>query len=110
VVPNLEGAVIAVDLAAGEPITGAVLAPPASIPDSWWAVSLDVGTHALPGEGVLLMVVDPPATIAGIVVASQRGSRVSLDYRPALVAVPAAAAPMVVAAAESGLLVTAVKP
>jgi hypothetical protein len=59
---------------------------------------------------VLLVVTDPPLTVGGIVVSTQRGDPYSLDYRPALVAVPGEVAPVIAAAGRAGLLVTAVRP
>jgi hypothetical protein len=109
-VPELTGRVAAVDLAAGDPISGSVLAPPTSVPAGWWAVPVDVGAHAVTGEPVLLVVTDPPLTVGGIVVSTQRGDPYSLDYRPALVAVPGEVAPVIAAAGRAGLLVTAVRP
>ena len=109
-IPDLGGGVAAVDLAAGDPITGSVLTPPSEIPEGWWAVPVDVGPHALSGDPVLLVVTDPPLTVAGIVVTGQRGDPYSLDYRPALVAVPGEMAPVIAAAARAGLLVAAVRP
>lgn len=98
------------DLAAGDPLIPAVLSGGVSVPDGWWAVSLDAGRHATPGLEVLLVVVDPPVTTTGIVIEAQRGDRLSLDYRPALVAVPGDVAAVVAAADHAGLLVTAVRP
>lgn len=108
--PDLEGAVAAVNLTAGDPLIPAVLSGGVSVPGGWWAVSLDAGRHATPGLEVLLVVVDPPITTTGIVVEAQRGDRLSLDYRPALVAVPGEVAAVVAAADHAGLLVTAVRP
>ncbi|MEK7252278.1 MAG: SAF domain-containing protein, partial [Actinomycetota bacterium] len=109
-VPDLSTAVAAVDLEAGEPISAAVLAGPIVVPDGWWAIPIDVSSHAGPGDEVLLIVVDPPLTLSGIVIEPQVGDATSLDHRPALVAVPGSQAPLVAAAAEARLLVTAVRP
>ena len=109
-IPDLEAAVTAVDLAPGEPITAAVLAGPVAIPDGWWAVPMDVSSHAGAGDDVLLVIVDPPLTLPGIVIEPQVGDATSLDHRPALVAVPGSQAPLVAAAEAGGLLVTAVRP
>lgn len=109
-IPELGDRAAAVDLAPGEPIIGAVLANPATIPDGWWAVPVEVGSHAIPGDPVMLVITDPPLTIGGIVVSTQRGDPYSLDYRPALVAVPGDVAPLIAAADRAGALVTATRP
>jgi hypothetical protein len=109
-IPELGDRAAAVDLAPGEPIIGAVLTAPATIPDGWWAVPVEVGPHAIPGDPVMLVITDPPLTIGGIVVSTQRGDPYSLDYRPALVAVPGDVAPLVAAADRAGLLVAATRP
>jgi len=99
-----------VDLAEGEPISASVVAAPATVPEGWWAIPIDVGPHAAPGDEVLLVVTDPPVTVAGVVVGAQRGDPYSLDYRPALVAVPGDMAAVVAAAEQAGVLVTATRP
>jgi len=109
-IPDLTAAMAAVDLAAGEPLSAAVLAGSTPIPDGWWAIPIDVSPHAGPGDEVLLVVVDPPLTLPGIVIEPQRGDATSLDHRPALVAVPGDQAPLVAAAEAAGLLVSAVRP
>jgi hypothetical protein len=109
-IPDLDGKVAAVDLAAGEPITTSVLGGDLVVPDGWWAVPVDIGPHGVPGDDVLLVITDPPLTISGIVIDPQRGDTYSLDYRPALIAVPGQMAPVVAAADHAGLLVTAVRP
>lgn len=108
--PDLDGAVAAVDIAAGDPIAGSLLAPEVALPDGWWAVPVEVGVRAVPGDSVLLVVTDPPLTIPGLVIEPQTGDRLALDYRPALVAVPGEVAAVVAAAERSGLLVTALRP
>lgn len=110
VVPELTVAIAAVDIAAGDPISAATLAGPVAVPDGWWAIALDVSAHAGVGDEVLLVVIDPPLTLPGIVIEPQVGDATSLDHRPALVAVPGSQAPLVAAAEASGLLVTAVRP
>ncbi|HSM01349.1 MAG TPA: SAF domain-containing protein [Acidimicrobiia bacterium] len=109
-IPDLVDRVAAVDLPAGEPITVSVLAAPATVPEGWWAVPIDIGPHAVPGDEVMLVITDPPVTVGGVVVGAQRGDPYSLDYRPALVAVPAEMAAVVAAASRAGLLVTATRP
>lgn len=110
VIPDLVGRIAAVDLPAGEPITASGLAPPTQVPNGWWAVPIEIGPHAVPGDEVMLVITDPPVTVGGVVVGAQRGDPYSLDYRPALVAVPAEMAPVVAAAARAGMLVTATRP
>lgn len=100
----------AADLAAGDPLTAPVLAAPVTIPPGWWAVPVDIGSRAGPGSSVLLVIVDPPLTVPGIVVSTQRGDRFAMDYSPAVVAVPGEAAPLVAAAERAGFLVTATRP
>lgn len=108
--PDLEGATAAVDLAAGDPLVEAVLRRGAAAPQGWWEVTVAVGAHAAAGDEVLLVVIDPPLTVRGVVVSPQQGDAYSLDYRPAVVAVPEEAAAVVAAAAASGSLVAAVAP
>jgi hypothetical protein len=48
--------------------------------------------------------------VEGLVVTPQQGDAYSLDYRPAVVAVPAEAAALVASAAAAGSLVAAVAP
>ena len=69
-----------------------------------------VGAHAAAGDEVLLVVTDPPLTVRGVVVSAQQGDAYSLDYRPAVVAVPEESAAVVAAAAAAGTLVAAVAP
>jgi hypothetical protein len=109
-VPDLSAGVAAVDLAAGEPITGAVVSDPVAVPDGWWAVPVDLPSRASPGTPVLLVVTDPPLTIPGVVVTAQRGDRFAMDHSPAIVAVPGEMAPIVAAAERAGLLVAATRP
>ena len=105
-----EGALAAVDLAAGDPLVAAVLGHEAAVPEGWWELAVAVGAHATTGDEVMLVVMEPPATIPGLVVIPQQGDAYSLDYRPAVVAVPAEAAGLVASAAASGSLVAAVAP
>lgn len=109
-VPDLAGAVAGVDIGIGEPISAAVLSGPIAVPEGWWAIPVDVSSHAGPGDAVMLVVVDPPLTIPGIVIEPQVGDATSFEHRPALVAVPGTQAPLVAAAEASGMLVTAVRP
>jgi hypothetical protein len=105
-----EGALAAVDLAAGDPLVAAVLGHEAAVPEGWWELAVAVGAHATAGDEVMLVIVDPPATVSGLVVSPQQGDAYSLDYQPAVVAVPAEAAALVAAAAAAGTLVAAVAP
>jgi len=107
--PDLDGAVAAVDIEAGDPITRAAIAPTVSAPDGWWAVPIDIA-GAGPGATVLLVITDPPLTVLGLVIHAQAGDRLALDHQPALVAVPGEAAALVAAAERAGLLVAAVQP
>jgi len=108
--PDVADAVAAVDIAAGDPIAPSLIAPKVLLPAGWWAVPIEVGVGATPGDTVLLVVTDPPLTIPGLVMQAQNGDRLALDYRPALVAVPGETAAVVAAAERAGLLVTAVRP
>jgi hypothetical protein len=108
--PDLDDQIVAIDMAPGEPITASVLTARAPVPEGWWAVPVEIGPHAVPGAEVMLVITDPQITIAGLVVDAQRGDPYSLDYRPALVAVPGEMAPVVAAADRAGLLVTATRP
>ena len=105
-----EGATAAVDLDAGAPLVEAVLRRGAAVPEGWWEVPVAVGAHARAGSEVMLVILDPPATVSGLVVSPQQGDAYSLDYRPAVVAVPADSAALVAAAAAAGTLVAAVAP
>ena len=108
--PDLTGAAAVVDLAAGDPLLPALLGTRVAIPDGWWEIPVAVGTHAAAGDAVMLVITDPPATVQGLVVSPQQGDAYSLDYRPAVVAVPAEAAGLVASAAAAGSLVAAVAP
>jgi hypothetical protein len=108
--PDLEGVTAAVDLAAGDPLVAAVLHRGVAVPEGWWELTVAVGPNAAAGDDVMLVILDPPATIPGLVVSPQQGDAYSLDYRPAVVAVPADSAALVAAAAAAGTLVAAVAP
>jgi len=107
---DLTGAVVAVDLAVGDPLLPALLGTRVAVPNGWWEVPVAVGTHAAAGDSVMLVITDPPSTVEGLVVSPQQGDAYSLDYRPAVVAVPAEAAALVASAAAQGSLVAAVAP
>lgn len=108
--PDLSSGVTTRPIASGEPLGSAGITSQPRPPDDWWTVPLDIGTTAVPGDQVLLVVADPPYTALGLVVAGQVGDRYALSYRPASVAVPPDDAALVAAAASDGLLVTAVRP
>lgn len=108
--PDLTHPVAAIDLALGTPLVQEMLRAPVTAPEGWWEVPVAVGAHASAGDHVMLVVIDPPTTVAGIVITAQRGDPYSLDYRPASVAVPADSAPLVAAASAHGTVVAAVRP
>ena len=108
--PDLDGRVAALDLAAGDPVTASVLTAPATAPEGWWAVPISLGRHARPGDEVMLVTIDPPLTIPGVVIEGEAGDAYSLDFRPAVVAVPGESAPLVAAAAGEGRIVAVVRP
>lgn len=107
---DLTGKTAAVNVPAGDPLVGAVLGTAVAVPDGWWQVPIDIGAGAAPGREVMLVVGEPPSTIRGLVVGAQQGDRYSLDFQPALVAVPAEAAALVATAARDGSLVAALAP
>ncbi|MCB2223739.1 MAG: hypothetical protein KQH83_06140 [Actinobacteria bacterium] len=104
------GAVAAADLEEGDPLVPSMLTRTVAAPEGWWEVPVEAGTRARPGDRVMLVVVDPPAAVVGIVLAAQEGDPYSLGYRPAAVAVPAEDAPLIAAASAQGALVAAVQP
>jgi len=108
--PDLAHPMAGIDIPAGEPLLDSMLRGPVDIPAGWWEVPASIGAHADAGDLVLLIVVDPPTTVTGIVVSPQRGDAYSLDYRPASVAVPLEVAPLIAAASSQGSLVAAVRP
>jgi hypothetical protein len=108
--PDLSSATAAVDLAAGDPLVAGVLRRGAAIPEGWWEIPVAIGAHADAGDEVMLVILDPPASITGLVVTPQQGDAYSLDYRPAVVAVPGEEAARVATAAAAGTLVAAVAP
>jgi hypothetical protein len=110
VLPELSGRVTAVDLQAGDPLIPSVLAPAVTAPTGWWSVPVQIGRHAEPGDEVMLVTIDPPLTVPGIVLEAESGDAYSLDFRPAVVAVPGESAPVVAAAAGEGRIVAVVRP
>jgi hypothetical protein len=107
---DLAGTFAAVDLDRGDPLVDGVLRGLGATPDGWLEIPMETGIHARPGDEVVLVVTDPPATVPGLVVDPQKGDAYSLDFRPAVVAVPSESAALVAAAAAQGTLVVAVKP
>lgn len=108
--PDLEGAVAAVPVPEGDPITAAVVAGRVEVPEGWFALPVDIGGHAAAGDRVVLVIADPPTSVPGVVVSTQTGDRFSLDFTPAVVAVPAEHTAAVAAAALDGRVVAAVAP
>jgi len=108
--PDLAGVTAAVDLAPGDPLVDAVLSGGVAVPRGWWKVPVAVGIYAAAGDSVMLVVTSPPTTVEGLVVSPQQGDAYSLDFRPAVVAVPGDSAALVAAAAAAGSLVAAVAP
>jgi Flp pilus assembly protein CpaB len=104
------GSVAAVPISTGDPFIDAVLSGPVTVPSGWWTVPIAIGTLAAPGDEVMLVVADPPVSVIGRVIKTQVGDTFDLGHRPAAVAVPPDAAPIIAAAAQQGLLVTAVRP
>ena len=109
-IPELSEAMAAVDIPAGDPISRSVVAGPVTVPEGWWVLPVVVGTLAVPGDEVLLVIADPPITVIGLVLSSQVGDPYDLEHTPAAVAVPPDSAPLIAAAQDQGLLVTAVRP
>lgn len=105
---GLDAAVAAVDVASGSPLIPAVLRPPITVPDGWWAVPVPLAPGVGAGEEVLLLLLDPPGAVEGVVIepADDAGG-----VEPTgLVAVPAERAGDVAAAAAYSALVVAVRP
>jgi len=107
-IPDLEGAVAAVPLSAGDPIIPATISGAASPPPGWWTVAIE-GVAGPPGAEVLLVTTEPAGAVVGVLLAPARGDVFSLDHTPALVAVPPDAAALIAAAAGSGRLVAATR-
>jgi Flp pilus assembly protein CpaB len=107
--PDVSAATAARNIAAGEPLTSALLTGPVSAPPGWWTVPIEVGTLSAPGDEVMLVIVNPPLEASGLVITAQIGDPYTSDYRPAAVAVPPEAAPVIAAAEREGILITAVR-
>jgi hypothetical protein len=58
----------------------------------------------------MLVTIDPPLSIPGLVLEPESGDAYSLDFRPAVVAVPGESAPVVAAAVGEGRIVAVVRP
>jgi hypothetical protein len=108
--PALDGTVAAVDLIPGDPLTDSVVTRGVAIPEGWWAVPVAIGRHAQPGDDVMLVTIDPTLTVGGVVVESESGDVYSLDFQPAVVAVPEEYAPLIAAASAERRVVAVVKP
>ena len=108
--PDLAGSVAAIPLEAGDPITTSVLTGPVFPPDDWWSLPITIGVHAEAGDTVMLLITEPPVTVPGLVVSPQNGDPYSLDFEPAVVAVPGESAALVAVAAQQDRLAAAVKP
>jgi len=108
--PELSDATAARDIGTGEPLTPSLLVDSVTAPTDWWTVPIEIGTLSAPGDEVMLVIADPPLTTLGLVITAQKGDPFTLDYRPAAVAVPPGAAPVIAAAEREGLLITAVRP
>ena len=108
-IPDLAGKVTAVRLQAGDPITSSALQIGAIAPEGWWEIPVPIGSHAAAGDRVMLVVADPPLMVEGLVLAPQTGDAFSLNFQPAIVAVPPAEAPLIAAAAAENRIVAAVR-
>lgn len=107
--PDLTGAVAARLIAAGEPIALGALETASPVPAGWWSVAVPLPDTAVPGTSVRLVIVDPPASADGIVVAAPASDPFA-SARDGLVAVPADVAASVAVAAAEGLVVTLLSP
>lgn len=96
-------------IAAGEPILPSALTPVRSVPDDWWAVPVALPASADVGTAVRLVLLDPPASVDGIVVAAGGTDAYSLADA-GLVAVPPSMAEAVARAAAAGALTLLVGP
>jgi hypothetical protein len=105
---DLAGAVAAVPLKAGEPITPGMLAGGVAVPEGWFTLPLEVGGHAGAGDRLVLLTVD--GSVPGIVVTPQQGDRYGMGSTPAVVAVPAEHTALVADAARRGEVIAAVSP
>lgn len=103
------GSAASTDIDAGDLLVSSLLGSPVGAPPGWWMVPIAIGTLAAPGDEALLVVADPPLSVVGIVIEAQVGDPYDLDHRPAAVAVPPDAAPLVAAAEQEGLLVAAIR-
>jgi len=108
--PDPAATVAAVDLQPGDPLTASVVTEAVAVPDGWWAVPMSLGRHADPGDEVMLVLIDPPITIGGVVLESESGDRYSLDFSPAVVAVPGESAALAAAASAEGRMIAVVRP
>ncbi len=91
-------------IAAGDPITRAVVAASRPIPEGWWSVPVELPVAAETGQDVRLVGIEPGFSIDGVVagIATQSAFGVS---QPGLVAVPPEAADRVARALATNRLV-----
>ena len=108
--PDLTGSVAAIPIGPGEPIFVSALTDAVRPPEGWWSVPIAIGAHAEIGDTVMLVITDPPITVPGLVLSPQHGDPYSLDFEPAVIAVPGESAALVAIAARQDRLVAAVKP
>jgi SAF domain len=108
-VPDLAAATASRPIGSGEPITTGSVGGDTAIPAGWWAVPLALPAAAVPGTEVRIVVIEPAATVDGVVVAT--GDRDLLTVADAgLVAVPGEAAEAVARAAASGGVTVLLRP
>ncbi len=106
--PDLEGAIAAVTILPGEPISASALRYTADVPPGWWTVALDLPPAVLPGTHVRI-VLGGGEGVSGVVVEPSRED--SFGLRSAgLVAVPPQAADAVGFAAGAGQIVILFEP
>lgn len=91
-------------IAAGDPITVAVVGSMSPIPDGWWSVPLELPESVSAGQPVRLVGLEPEFSVDGVVAAAGSSGAFGLD-RPGLVAIPPAAADDVARAVATGRLV-----
>lgn len=106
--PDLNGAVAAAAIQAGEPLTGALLEQQDGVPEDWWAVPVALPGAAVIGARVLLVAEGIPPTEGVVIVPSAADVLGIADA--GLVAVPPENAPALALAALAGTLVTLLAP
>ncbi len=89
-------------IAAGEPLTAALLTDKGPLPDGWWALEMDVPDGAVPGTELRLVVEGAGTAIPAIVVAVAPAVQpAGWSNDSAMVAIPAETAKTVAAAISS---------